>query len=556
MAYDLPYNEEQGYDLNQLRKRRIGPFSDYAQVQDPDAYYKNVMKSDPTFATHMGARDDYLPTSHPRAEEKTAPGYGYYPYTEESDPDFRPGDERRVWMNQVSPAMKYYYPQKKGITSLDTSMYGGDQDIYGIENARGLFRPSQQSTDFNIKYGPEGITYYDKDEPQIFPKEKPILEDPNFQEGRKQHGETYGPLGPDPFKLPSIREGLGAIRNMIPNPLNPESKNYNPRLQGQVDELNARGMLGDVRWNDAGRIIGDNPLAGQNLVSGFGTNDYEEMLQKRIDYFNRQKAKKGKRFTDEQQRRLDATIAEQQRKGDASRAAQVSDRAKIEAYTGRPMSEYRASRPASERRYTGHGRSGMGRDPSDRMAYGGRVGYQGGGPPGGGDPGMKGTGRDYGSSYGPGRDPGWSPGAGGRQHIPTHVPTQPTPTITTGGGGGGGGDGPEPYGYKTHWKNILPGGKPFRTYGDWIKETDWYKEEEEETPGTTSRYISNLSGNPLSWLGVGMSGEGSPLTLRKTGETLSGHAKTIEDEWKRMNQAQGGRVGYKTGGRVGILAAF
>ena len=138
-------------------------------------------------------------------------------------------------------------------------------------------------------------------------------------------------------------------------------------------------MLGDVSWNDAGRIIGDNPLAGQNLVSGFGTNDYEEMLQKRIDYFNKQKAKKGKRFTDEQQRRIDATIAEQQRKDDASRAAQVSDRAKIEAHTGRPMSEYRASRPASERRFTGHGRSGMGRDPSDRMAYGGRVGYKTGG---------------------------------------------------------------------------------------------------------------------------------------------------------------------------------
>ena len=181
------------------------------------------------------------------------------------------------------------------------------------------------------------------------------------------------------FKLPSIMEGLGAIKNMIPNPLNPESKNYNPRLQGQVDELNARRMLGDVSWNDAGRIIGDNPLAGQNLVSGFGTNDYEEMLQKRIDYFNKQKAKKGKRFTDEQQRRLDAAIAEKQRKDDASRAAQVSDRAKIEAHTGRPMSQYRRDRPASERRFTGHGRSGMGRDPSDRMAYGGRVGYKTGG---------------------------------------------------------------------------------------------------------------------------------------------------------------------------------
>ena len=34
---------------------------------------------------------------------------------------------------------------------------------------------------------------------------------------------------------------------------------------------------------------------------------------------------------------------------------------------------YRASRPASERRHTGHGRSGMGRDPRDRMAMGGLI---------------------------------------------------------------------------------------------------------------------------------------------------------------------------------------
>ena len=54
-------------------------------------------------------------------------------------------------------------------TPIDNSMYGGDQDIYGVENARGLFRPSQQSTDFNTKYGPEGITYYDNDNARDFP---------------------------------------------------------------------------------------------------------------------------------------------------------------------------------------------------------------------------------------------------------------------------------------------------------------------------------------------------------------------------------------------------
>ena len=74
-----------------------------------------------------------------------------------------------------------------------------------------------------------------------------------------------------------------------------------------------------------------------------------------------------------------------------------------------------------------------------RAAEGGRIGFQRGGPPGGGDPGMRGTGRDYGSSYGPGRDTGWSPGVGGRQHIPTHRPAprpdpEPTPDRFPGAG--------------------------------------------------------------------------------------------------------------------------
>jgi hypothetical protein len=33
------------------------------------------------------------------------------------------------------------------------------------------------------------------------------------------------------------------------------------------------------------------------------------------------------------------------------------------------------SRPASERQFTGHGKSGMGRDKSELMAQGGRIGY-------------------------------------------------------------------------------------------------------------------------------------------------------------------------------------
>ena len=89
-----------------------------------------------------------------------------------------------------------------------------------------------------------------------------------------------------------------------------------------------------------------------------------------------------------------------------------------------------------QRRYLWANEPEIARDWTDtygseiQAAQGGRIGYQRGGPPGGGDPGMRGTGRDYGSSYGPGRDTGWSPGVGGTQHIPTHRPApRPDPRL-------------------------------------------------------------------------------------------------------------------------------
>lgn len=149
----------------------------------------------------------------------------------------------------------------------------------------------------------------------------PQVQDFEFSEYQGPSKEVEGdyPVGKKGFQFPSfLREGLGAIRDMIPNPLRKGSSNYNPRLEGQMADLKARNMLGDVKWSEypgygAGKITGG-PLAGQNLVSGFGTNDYNEMLQKRIDYFNRQKEKKGK-LTDEQDRRRTATILELQTTG-------------------------------------------------------------------------------------------------------------------------------------------------------------------------------------------------------------------------------------------------
>jgi len=128
-------------------------------------------------------------------------------------------------------------------------------------------------------------------------------------------------------------------------------------------------------------IIGTGQGFEKNLYSAFGSKSIEEMEQKKLDWALARYNKLGRKGLGTRiynELAESGMIDDQIRTGTDTVAPVQTDRQKIETYTGRPMSEYRASRPASERQFTGHGRSGMGRDPSDRMAYGGRIGYQDG----------------------------------------------------------------------------------------------------------------------------------------------------------------------------------
>ena len=105
------------------------------------------------------------------------------------------------------------------------------------------------------------------------------------------------------YLMPALA-GIGTIANRY-NPLKEGSQNYNRDLQGQVDILNEWGMLGD---QSSPYKITSGPLAGKNLVSGFGTNDYRKMLQKRIDYFRNKKS-----LTESQNQKMHEAIAEEKR---------------------------------------------------------------------------------------------------------------------------------------------------------------------------------------------------------------------------------------------------
>ena len=112
-----------------------------------------------------------------------------------------------------------------------------------------------------------------------------------------------------------ITEGATKFKNMAftpmmalmntRNPLNPNASNYNPFLQDQMDFLEGQtgtrisGMPDNLQFTEGQMMIGRDPnsgltkygpgsvLSGKNVVSGFGTNDYETMLR---DYLTKMEA--------------------------------------------------------------------------------------------------------------------------------------------------------------------------------------------------------------------------------------------------------------------------
>ncbi len=91
-----------------------------------------------------------------------------------------------------------------------------------------------------------------------------------------------------------FKEGAGMIFSPLTalasmrNPLNPKASNYNPNLVGQ---LNALDQMGNMLYNDPNSGLlkygSGSVLSGQNAISGFGTNDYLEQLEKKQAYFDK-----------------------------------------------------------------------------------------------------------------------------------------------------------------------------------------------------------------------------------------------------------------------------
>ncbi len=251
-------------------------------------------------------------------------------------------------------------------------------------------------------------------DPYSRPKGKPL--DPNSFLGRTVQGvKNFGSSVVDKFSgLPGVEQGKSLISNIMDNtlvgrfaamrnPLNPKASNYNPSLQGQIDMLEDMtgtrvfGTSDNLQFED-GAMIGRDPnsglakygpgsvLSGQNVVSGFGTNDYIGQLQNYIDKMMSYKTRS--KF---QQAKLDRALAE---KAAAEKKALEEFNASQAAALTREMARQnkQEGRGGYQAGYGGDfmdgGGRGRGNDPSDKggsdsmgsskdgglMGYGGKSG--------------------------------------------------------------------------------------------------------------------------------------------------------------------------------------
>jgi len=113
------------------------------------------------------------------------------------------------------------------------------------------------------------------------------------------------------------------------NPLNPNARNYSPNLKGQIGYLSGREQMIGRNPNTGLMVYGPGSvLAGQNVMSIAGTNNYQKALDKKISYFEN-RLKKGKPISEKNYER-----AKKEKKELFDYRADVRDAAKTRSSSG------------------------------------------------------------------------------------------------------------------------------------------------------------------------------------------------------------------------------
>ena len=133
-------------------------------------------------------------------------------------------------------------------------------------------------------------------------------------------GKGFSSLGSGILPIVALA-GLGMYRN----PLRQGAPNFSPNLAGQIDYLSNRDMIGRNTSSGLMQYGPDSVLRGQNVVSAFGTNNYQTQLQNFIDK-QQQRKDAGKSFS---QTMLDKALAE--KKDFFDKKADTRDKAKVKS---------------------------------------------------------------------------------------------------------------------------------------------------------------------------------------------------------------------------------
>ena len=139
------------------------------------------------------------------------------------------------------------------------------------------------------------------------------------------------------------------------DPMRPGSRNYSPNLKGQVDYLSGiSGMIGKNPNSGLTQYGPGSVLAGQNVVSMFGTNNYQDQLQNKIDYFE-DRIKKGKSINKDKYEQ-----AKKEKDDFFEYRADIRDKAKVPAPTYTPPNIHSGGGGNQGQRDAGPGFSGRG----------------------------------------------------------------------------------------------------------------------------------------------------------------------------------------------------
>ena len=341
--------------INQgINKFSSGLNKEFLDMTYPDEYYKNTIqpakagtgpvpskmqmasKAQP-FKAMMIGMDPYLPGFMQQGYDK----FRAAPTSAANNFLKGVGNVAKFGMNRVAPLAGIFASTPANADETNMTI----EDFQNLQN--NTFTSSVANSPYEMDYMPPD-RYRNFEQrvgtPQTTEEEKLSL----FQRGKDLASSGIGKagkLGMDAFNMLKNNNPLSFISSLANtrNPLNPGSSNYDSNLQDQIDSLKGQtgtritGTSDNLKFTDGLSMINDNKyglgsvLAGKNVTSGFGTNNYEVSLQNFIDkmmgYKTRSKFQQAK--LDRAKRELAAEQSRQQSALEAQLAAAARESARM-----------------------------------------------------------------------------------------------------------------------------------------------------------------------------------------------------------------------------------